>query len=91
MFAVKCILVVCFFLAVLSSPNFFFVGFFVLFSITAVLLGYRVFAYPDDWYQAQADKAQLWYARHPSLTLCLMVLSVLGLLWQVINFARLHF
>lgn len=90
-FVLLCVLTLAFALATIKSPNVVFVAFLVV-SMAGTLFGaYRVFCFSDDWYRAQEEKEQRWYARHPHLTLFAVILSAGCLLWQTIDLVRSFF
>jgi len=87
-FGIFCLLTFVFAWATVKSPNALFVAFLAA-SIAGTLFGaYRVFCFSDDWYRAREEKEQRWIARHPHLTLCVVILSAGGLIWQTIDVVR---
>ena len=90
-FGVVCLMVFVFAVATIRMPHFFFALFLVLFFISALLLGYRVFAYSDDWFRAQEYREAAWYARHPRLMVCVAVAGVIGFVFQLIQLFRTLF
>jgi len=87
-FVLLCMLTLVFALVALKSPNIAFVALLLL-SISGVIFGaYRVFCFSDDWYRAREEKEQRWIAKHPRLTLCVVILSAGGLLWRTIDLVR---
>jgi len=90
-FGILCLLTFAFAWATIKSPNGLFVAFLAA-SLAGTLFGaYRVFCFSDDWYRAQEEKEQRWIARHPRLTLCVVVLSAANLLWQSFALMRPFF
>jgi heme/copper-type cytochrome/quinol oxidase subunit 4 len=87
-FVLMCVFVLAFAVATIREPNVIFVAFLVV-SISVALFGaYRLFCFSDDWYRAQEEKEQRWYARHPYLTLLGVVLGAGGCLWQLFDMVR---
>ena len=87
-FVMTCVVTAFFAYATIRKPDILFAGFLVASSITALLLAYRVFAFSDDWYRAQERKEQLWYAKHPRLTVWLTVFGVGWTLWLIFDLVR---
>jgi len=89
--ALSVVMTLVFAVATLVRPLWFFGIFLTVFGVVSLLLGYRVFAYSDDWFRAQERKEQEWYAKHPRLTVLLTLLAALGFLWQLYDFIQRRF
>lgn len=77
-FILVCVMSIGFAILTFLRPNILFFAFLAV-SVAGALFGaYRVLCFSDDWYRAQEEREQRWYARHPHLTSLIVILGAGG-------------